>query len=71
MPASELIYDWNQVEPSFKAPGRRIGEARAGDVLLGREKWAKAGIERATEFTWGRSADILEDAYRHALETTL
>jgi alpha-1,3-rhamnosyl/mannosyltransferase len=36
-----------------------------------RERWAKAGIERATDFMWGRSADILEDAYRHALETTL
>jgi alpha-1,3-rhamnosyl/mannosyltransferase len=36
-----------------------------------RTRWAKAGIERAKEFTWGRSADILEDAYRHALETTL
>ena len=36
-----------------------------------RARWSKAGIERAREFTWGRSADILEDAYRHALETTL
>jgi glycosyltransferase involved in cell wall biosynthesis len=36
-----------------------------------RARWAKAGIERARDFTWGRSADILEDAYRHALETTL
>jgi glycosyltransferase involved in cell wall biosynthesis len=45
-----------------------------GDLMQdeeARERWAKAGIERATEFTWGRSADILEDAYRHALETTL
>ncbi|HYN85317.1 MAG TPA: LeuA family protein [Pyrinomonadaceae bacterium] len=24
MPASELIYDWNRVEPSFEAPGRPI-----------------------------------------------
>jgi len=24
VPASELIYDWNTVEPSFEAPGRRI-----------------------------------------------
>ena len=24
MPASELIYDWNRVEPMFEAPGRRI-----------------------------------------------
>ncbi|MFL6333434.1 MAG: LeuA family protein [Pyrinomonadaceae bacterium] len=24
MPASELIYDWNRVEPTFAAPGRRI-----------------------------------------------
>ena len=36
-----------------------------------RERLAKAGIERAGDFTWGRSADILEDAYRHAMETTL
>ncbi|MGH2748883.1 MAG: glycosyltransferase family 4 protein [Actinomycetota bacterium] len=32
---------------------------------------AKAGLERARGFTWSKSADILEDAYRHALETTL
>lgn len=25
MPASELIYDWNTVEPAFPAPGRHIG----------------------------------------------
>ncbi|HEV7902997.1 MAG TPA: LeuA family protein [Pyrinomonadaceae bacterium] len=24
MPASELIYDWNRIEPSYPAPGRRI-----------------------------------------------
>jgi alpha-1,3-rhamnosyl/mannosyltransferase len=36
-----------------------------------RTRWSAAGIERAREFNWGRSADILEDAYRHALETTL
>ena len=24
MPASELIYDWNRVEPSFDKPERRI-----------------------------------------------
>jgi glycosyltransferase involved in cell wall biosynthesis len=36
-----------------------------------RARWAKAGIARAREFTWRRSADILEDAYHHALETTL
>jgi glycosyltransferase involved in cell wall biosynthesis len=36
-----------------------------------RARWAATGIERAREFTWGRSADILEEAYRHALETTL
>lgn len=36
-----------------------------------RARWAEAGIERARTFTWSRSADILEDAYRHALETTL
>lgn len=36
-----------------------------------RARWAAAGIERANELTWGRSADILEDAYRHALDTTL
>ncbi|HEX8422954.1 MAG TPA: LeuA family protein [Pyrinomonadaceae bacterium] len=25
MPASELIYDWNEIEPSHPAPGRHIG----------------------------------------------
>jgi glycosyltransferase involved in cell wall biosynthesis len=35
------------------------------------KKYGKLGIERAREFTWDRSADILEDAYRHALGTTL
>jgi glycosyltransferase involved in cell wall biosynthesis len=36
-----------------------------------RNRFAKSGLERAREFTWTRSADILEEAYRHALETTL
>jgi alpha-1,3-rhamnosyl/mannosyltransferase len=36
-----------------------------------RARLAKAGSERALEFTWGRAADVQEDAYRHALETTL
>ena len=36
-----------------------------------RERLAKLGPERAREFTWARSANILEDAYRHALGTTL
>jgi glycosyltransferase involved in cell wall biosynthesis len=36
-----------------------------------RTRLAKAGAARAAEFEWGRSAAILEDAYRHALETTL
>jgi glycosyltransferase involved in cell wall biosynthesis len=36
-----------------------------------RARLAKLGPERAREFTWARSATILEDAYRHALETTL
>lgn len=36
-----------------------------------RARLGKAGVERARDFTWSRSADILEDAYRHALETTL
>jgi glycosyltransferase involved in cell wall biosynthesis len=31
----------------------------------------KKGLERAAQFTWDRSADILENSYRHALETTL
>ncbi|MFN2455683.1 MAG: LeuA family protein [Pyrinomonadaceae bacterium] len=25
MPASELVYDWNTIEPSYKAPNRHIG----------------------------------------------
>jgi alpha-1,3-rhamnosyl/mannosyltransferase len=36
-----------------------------------RESYSKAGIERAKLFNWNLSAGILEDAYRHALETTL
>lgn len=36
-----------------------------------RARLAKLGPERAREFTWARSATILEDAYRHALETPL
>ena len=36
-----------------------------------RSRLAKLGPERAREFTWARSATILEDAYRHALETPL
>jgi glycosyltransferase involved in cell wall biosynthesis len=36
-----------------------------------RNQYSKSGLERAREFSWTRSADILEEAYRHALETTL
>lgn len=36
-----------------------------------RSTLAKRGRERAAEFSWDRSAGILEDAYRHALGTTL
>lgn len=36
-----------------------------------RTSLAKRGSERALEFTWERAADVQEDAYRHALETSL
>lgn len=36
-----------------------------------RSIYAKSGQERARGFGWGQSALILEDAYQHALETTL
>ena len=36
-----------------------------------RDRLAKVGLERAKEFTWTHAADILEDSYHHALETTL
>jgi alpha-1,3-rhamnosyl/mannosyltransferase len=36
-----------------------------------RERLAKAGRERAADFTWTRSAEILEDSYRFVMETTL
>lgn len=36
-----------------------------------RAAYAKAGLQRALIFDWARAAGILEDAYRHALETTL
>ena len=36
-----------------------------------RKQYGKSGLERAREFWWTRSADILEEAYQHALETTL
>jgi alpha-1,3-rhamnosyl/mannosyltransferase len=36
-----------------------------------RSRLSKLGTERAAGFTWNRSADVLEDAYRYALETTL
>ena len=36
-----------------------------------RTGYAKAGLERVKEFTWTTSCDVLEDAYRHTLETTL
>lgn len=36
-----------------------------------RKRLGEAGVERAALFNWDRSAGILEDAYRHALETTL
>ncbi|HVF54392.1 MAG TPA: glycosyltransferase family 1 protein [Actinomycetota bacterium] len=36
-----------------------------------RTELAKRGLERARSFTWTSAADILEDAYRDVLETTL
>ena len=36
-----------------------------------REMWRKLGGERARDFGWTRSAEILEDSYNYALETTL
>jgi alpha-1,3-rhamnosyl/mannosyltransferase len=36
-----------------------------------RERLIKAGRERATDFTWTKSAEILEDSYRFVMETTL
>jgi hypothetical protein len=36
-----------------------------------REMWRKLGVERAKDFGWTRSAEILEDSYNYALETTL
>ena len=36
-----------------------------------REMWRKLGAERAKDFGWTRSAEILEDSYNYALETTL
>jgi alpha-1,3-rhamnosyl/mannosyltransferase len=36
-----------------------------------RQFFIKAGLERAKQFSWDASAQILEDAYIHALETTL
>ena len=32
---------------------------------------AKAGRARAAEFSWTRSAELLEDTYRFVMETTL
>lgn len=36
-----------------------------------RARLNKMGLARARDFTWKSSAQILEDAYRHALDTTL
>ena len=36
-----------------------------------RTQLAKAGHERALDFTWSRSAEVLEDSYRFVMETTL
>ena len=61
--------------------GRLVSPDNAGDwahamieVLEDEEvrvRLAKAGYERALGFTWARAADVQEDAYRHALETSL
>lgn len=42
----------------------------AGDDAT-RAALARAGLERAASFTWTHAADVLENAYRHALGTTL
>ncbi len=36
-----------------------------------RTRFAKAGPERAAAYTWAAAADILEESYKHVLNTTL
>jgi glycosyltransferase involved in cell wall biosynthesis len=60
-----LLVSPDNAEEWAEAMGRLIEDDET------RSRLAKLGPERAREFTWARSATILEDAYRHALETTL
>jgi glycosyltransferase involved in cell wall biosynthesis len=57
------------------SPDNTDGWAQAMTELIEdfelRNNLAKKGLQRAGKFTWTRSADILEDAYGHALETSL
>jgi glycosyltransferase involved in cell wall biosynthesis len=46
-----------------------MGDMIDDDAL--RKRLIESGYERAGRFTWTRSAEILEDAYNHALDTTL
>ena len=62
---SGLLVSPDNAEEWAETMARLIGD----DEL--RARLAKLGPERAREFTWARSATILEDAYRHALGTTL
>jgi alpha-1,3-rhamnosyl/mannosyltransferase len=60
-----LLVSPDNAEDWCQAMSRMIEEPELRSTL------AKKGLERAAEFSWDRSAGILQDAYIHALGTTL
>jgi len=76
-----LAADATALPEVVKDAGRLLSPDNAGhwaDAMLemledegAREAMRATGFERAKAYTWERSADILEDSYRHVLATTL
>jgi glycosyltransferase involved in cell wall biosynthesis len=67
----EVIHDAGRlVSPDNPEDWCRAMQEVLEDTEL-RTSMAKAGIERAQEFGWTRSAELLEDCYRFVLQTTL
>ncbi len=58
------------VSPDNAARWAEAMERVLDDIAL-RDELVRAGCERAAASTWSRSAELLEEAYIHALETTL
>ncbi|HWC13342.1 MAG TPA: glycosyltransferase family 1 protein [Actinomycetota bacterium] len=67
----EVVHDAGCLVSPDNADQWRNAMAELLDDEGARNAFRAAGLERARHYTWERSADMLEHAYRHVLDTTL